>query len=63
MNDGSVAHADDEADLVEGEAEETEIEEDPKIMEGPTDAASAGGFGEGGETEAEEIDEENEDAG
>jgi len=63
VDDGGVAHADSEAELVDGDAEETEIEENPEIVAGPTDAAGASGVGKGGETQAKKIDEEHEDAG
>jgi len=63
MDDRGVAQANGEAELVHGDAEETQIEKDPEIMAGPAGAAGTGGFGKGGQTKADEIDEDHEDAG
>ena len=63
MDDRGVAQADGEAELVHGDAEETEIEKNPNVAAGPAGAAGVGGFGEGGQAQADEVNEDHEDGG
>src|SRR5271157_2335054 len=63
MDHRGVAQTDGEAELVHGNAEETQIEKDPHVAAGPAGAAGAGGFGKGGQTKAKKVDEDHEDSG
>jgi hypothetical protein len=63
MADRRVAQANRKADLIDGDAEESEIEEGPVVVESVFLFVSGKRFGKHGHTAADGIEEEDENAG